>query len=114
MTGTSTEGDPAGVHYSDIAARDTNNLLLSFLEGPEESENPWAGALCAETDPEAFFPEKGESSHEAKRVCASGCPIRDFCLEFALSNKEEYGIWGGMSAVERKRLIQRTTKTSAA
>lgn len=107
MTATRTEEDQGKVRYSDLAARDTENLLLSFLDEPEDKENPWAGALCAETDPEAFFPEKGESSQEAKKVCASGCPIRDFCLQFALENREEFGIWGGMSAVERKRLTRR-------
>lgn len=114
MTVTRTEEDQANVHYSDLAARDAENLLLSFLEEPEDEDNPWAGALCAETDPEAFFPEKGESSQEAKRVCASGCPIRDFCLEFALTNNEQYGIWGGLSASERRRLVQRLQGKRAA
>lgn len=114
MTVTRTEEDPTTVHYSDLAARDTENLLLSYLDDSKDESNPWAGALCAETDPEAFFPEKGESSHEAKKVCASGCPIRDFCLEFALANREEYGIWGGLSAVERRRLAQRVKGSRAA
>lgn len=114
MTATKAEEDQGTVHYSDLAARDTENLLLSFLDEPDDENNPWSGALCAETDPEAFFPEKGESSHEAKMVCASGCPIRDFCLEFALRNKEEFGIWGGLSASERRRLVQRTQGKRAA
>ncbi len=60
-------------------------------------------ALCAETDPEAFFPEKGGSTREAKRVCI-GCAVRTECLEFALSNDERFGIWGGLSERERRRL----------
>ncbi|WP_456858652.1 WhiB family transcriptional regulator [Geodermatophilus sp. SYSU D00691] len=60
-------------------------------------------ALCAETDPEAFFPEKGGSTREAKRVCA-GCPVRLQCLEFALGNDERFGIWGGLSERERRRI----------
>ena len=60
-------------------------------------------ALCAETDPEAFFPEKGGSTREAKRVCV-GCSVRAECLEFALSNDERFGIWGGLSERERRRL----------
>ena len=60
-------------------------------------------ALCAETDPEAFFPEKGGSTRDAKRVC-SGCPVRAECLEFALANDERFGIWGGLSERERRRL----------
>ena len=44
-------------------------------------------ALCAETDPESFFPEKGGSTREAKRVCV-GCPVRMQCLEYALGPYE--------------------------
>ena len=60
-------------------------------------------ALCAQTDPEAFFPEKGGSTREAKRVCHS-CDVRSACLEYALENDERFGIWGGLSERERRRL----------
>ena len=60
-------------------------------------------ALCAQTDPEAFFPEKGGSTREAKRIC-SGCEVRAECLEYALANDERFGIWGGLSERERRRL----------
>ena len=63
-------------------------------------------ALCAQTDPEAFFPEKGGSTREAKRICAS-CEVRAECLEFALQNDERFGIWGGLSERERRRLKRR-------
>src|SRR3712207_3201700 len=70
-------------------------------------------ALCAETDPEAFFPEKGGSTREAKRVC-SGCAVRAECLEFALTNDERFGIWGGLSERERRRVrLQRRAPLSA-
>ncbi len=60
-------------------------------------------ALCAQTDPEAFFPEKGGSTREAKAVCQA-CQVREDCLEYALANDERFGIWGGMSERERRRL----------
>ena len=60
-------------------------------------------ALCAQTDPEAFFPEKGGSTREAKRICL-GCEVRDACLDYALANDERFGIWGGLSERERRRL----------
>jgi len=76
---------------------------LPWTEG-SASEEAWRlNALCAETDPEAFFPEKGGSTREAKRVC-SGCEVRAECLEFALANDERFGIWGGLSERERRRL----------
>lgn len=60
-------------------------------------------ALCAQTDPEAFFPEKGGSTREAKKVCAR-CEVRDECLEYALDHDERFGIWGGVSERARRRL----------
>lgn len=60
-------------------------------------------AKCLDADPEAFFPEKGGSTREAKRIC-NACPVQDECLEWALDNEERFGIWGGMSERERRRL----------
>jgi WhiB family transcriptional regulator, redox-sensing transcriptional regulator len=95
------------------------------VPAPAPAASPWtdlspAGdaswrleALCAETDPEAFFPEKGGSTRDAKRVC-SGCSVRAECLEFALANDERFGIWGGLSERERRRLrLQQRTHLSA-
>ncbi len=63
-------------------------------------------ALCAETDPESFFPEKGGSTREAKKVC-TGCEVRAECLEYALANDERFGFWGGVSVGERRKLKRR-------
>lgn len=63
-------------------------------------------ALCAQTDPEAFFPEKGGSTRDAKRIC-NECDVRGQCLEYALSNDERFGIWGGLSERERRKLKRR-------
>ena len=62
-----------------------------------------ADALCAQTDPEAFFPERGAPSKDAKRICNS-CDVQAECLAYALANDERYGIWGGKSAMKRARL----------
>jgi WhiB family transcriptional regulator, redox-sensing transcriptional regulator len=59
-------------------------------------------ALCAQTDPEAFFPEKGGSTRDAKKVCVS-CDVRGECLEYALEHDERFGIWGGLSERERRK-----------
>jgi len=63
-------------------------------------------ALCAQTDPEAFFPEKGGSTRDAKKICTS-CEVRAQCLEYALANDERFGIWGGLSERERRKLRKR-------
>lgn len=62
-----------------------------------------APALCAETDPEAFFPDKGGSVKDAKRLCGA-CPAQEECLQWALDNDERFGVWGGLSERERRRL----------
>ena len=74
-----------------------------------EEELRWQErALCAQTDPEAFFPEKGGSTREAKRICTT-CAVRSECLEYALGNDERFGIWGGLSERERRRLKRRVS-----
>jgi WhiB family redox-sensing transcriptional regulator len=87
---------------------DPRKPVLAWLAG-EGDGGPleWQQrALCAQTDPEAFFPEKGGSTREAKKVCAS-CDVRAECLDYALANDERFGIWGGYSERERRRLKQR-------
>ena len=82
--------------------RSGRSMSLDDLFGAAEQE--WQEqALCAQTDPEAFFPEKGGSTREAKRICQA-CAVRDECLEDALLNDERFGIWGGLSERERRRL----------
>lgn len=70
----------------------------------EDNALAWqSDALCAQTNPEAFFPEKGGSTRDAKKICAS-CEVRAECLEYALHNDERFGIWGGLSERERRKL----------
>ncbi len=67
-------------------------------------DRTWQGrANCMGVDPELFFPERGASTREAKEVCR-GCVVREDCLEFAIANSEKFGIWGGMSERERRRV----------
>lgn len=62
-------------------------------------------ALCTQTDPETFFPEKGGSTAGAKRVC-NRCPVQAQCLEYALTNNEHFGVWGGYSERERREIAR--------
>jgi WhiB family redox-sensing transcriptional regulator len=88
------ESSMVGSHADDV-------VLLDLIA--DEAMEWQERALCAQTDPEAFFPEKGGSTREAKRVCLS-CEVRVECLEYALANDERFGIWGGLSERERRRL----------
>ncbi|HRV75999.1 MAG TPA: WhiB family transcriptional regulator [Candidatus Saccharimonadales bacterium] len=66
--------------------------------------NGWQDfANCLGTDPELFFPERGASTREAKEVC-KGCAVREDCLGYAMSKGERFGIWGGLSERERRRI----------
>ena len=79
-------------------------IYLAALGDDETGVLAWQEqALCAQTDPEAFFPEKGGSTREAKRICI-GCEVKGDCLEYALGQDERFGIWGGLSERERRRL----------
>lgn len=60
-------------------------------------------ANCLGVDPDLFFPERGASTREAKEVCR-GCAVRVDCLEWAMAKGERFGIWGGLSERERRRL----------
>lgn len=65
---------------------------------------PWhEQALCAQTDPEAWYVEGGGDTRPAKRICAR-CPVRTECLDWALAHDERYGVWGGMGPRERARI----------
>lgn len=76
--------------------------------GPEWMDE----ALCAQSDPEAWFPEKGDRPAAAKRVCAD-CPVRAECLEYAIEHDERFGVWGGRTERERREL-RRERKARAA
>lgn len=75
-----------------------------FPHTPEPRELSWKDqAACLGTNPDLFFPPKWDHGTDAKRVCA-GCPVSDDCLEYALAEHIDYGIWGGTSQRERTRI----------
>jgi len=89
-----------------------NNPDVLAPLGPSSAEGNWRDrALCAQTGPALFFPEKEESPAEAKRVCGS-CEVRAPCLEYALEHNEQFGVWGGLSELERRRLKRRVFNPS--
>ena len=70
---------------------------------------PWyERAACLDKDADCFFPEKGGSTRAAKRICQT-CAVQTECLEYALANDERFGIWGGLSERERRRLKRRAS-----
>jgi WhiB family transcriptional regulator, redox-sensing transcriptional regulator len=68
---------------------------------------PWRDlAACTGSDNTIFYPEEGGGDDwggEAKAICAK-CRARVACLDYAMTSREEFGIWGGHTATERRRI----------
>ena len=80
----------------------------------QQTNTAWQGyANCLGVDPDLLFPELGASTREAKEVCR-GCVVQEACLEYALANGEKFGIWGGMSERERRRIRRQRALIRAA
>jgi WhiB family transcriptional regulator, redox-sensing transcriptional regulator len=91
-----------------VNARSTHALASPDAAPPGDqvdgSLDDWRlEALCAQSDPESFFPDKGGSARAALEVCER-CPVRAECLNFALENDERFGIWGGTTERQRREL----------
>ena len=68
-------------------------------------------AACRGADLELFFPGRGESAEPARQVCAA-CPVRQPCLDYAITNRIIHGIWGGLTERERRALQSRWVRAS--
>jgi len=68
-------------------------------------------ARCLGADPELFHPQPDDPADEAKAIC-SICPVREPCLEYAISAREKQGVWGGLTEKERRRLIRQRRRSA--
>jgi WhiB family transcriptional regulator, redox-sensing transcriptional regulator len=68
-------------------------------------------AACRGFEPETFYPITDEEAEEAKVICAD-CPVREICLDFALTNRERDGVWGGATERERRRILRQRRKSA--
>jgi WhiB family redox-sensing transcriptional regulator len=83
---------------------ETRIPLTAIYGVDDDSQLSWMDrALCAEVGDDFWFPEKGGSTRDPKRVCRS-CEVRAECLEYALEHDERFGVWGGLSERERRQL----------
>lgn len=62
-------------------------------------------AVCARVDGDFWYPEVGGTNRRAKAMCRS-CPVMDTCLQWAFDHNEQWGVFGGMSADERRRVVR--------
>ncbi|MEV8354654.1 WhiB family transcriptional regulator [Streptomyces niveus] len=84
-------------------------VASSYAPDTVERDHGWREyALCAETDPEIFYPADGMTAAPARAICM-GCEVRAECLQYALGREKE-GVWGGMSAGQRKAILAARTR----
>lgn len=70
------------------------------------ADTKWmADGLCANKPPALFFPSDGVGVEKAKSICAE-CPVMHACLEYALENRIDHGVWGGTSERQRRRIAR--------
>ncbi len=77
----------------------------------ETTEAAWmAEGICRNHPPATFFPSDGVGVERARKICAT-CPAKEPCLEYALTNRIDHGVWGGTSERERRRILKRSRLT---
>lgn len=75
----------------------------------DEERYEWqARAACHGIEPEVFFPISDDDAWRAKEICTA-CEVRPRCLAFSLTNRERYGVWGGVTEKERQEMFRRGT-----
>ena len=72
-----------------------------------------AHGLCTNQAPALFFPSDGVGVEVARRICAD-CPVQAACLEHALAERIDHGVWGGSSERERRRILKRRREAAEA
>jgi WhiB family transcriptional regulator, redox-sensing transcriptional regulator len=86
-------------------------IAMPAPAGPALGEwHSWG--LCVGEDPDVFFPSHGDPGTHAKEICVA-CPVRTDCLKYA-TDADEFGIWGGLDQNERRNLIRRQRRRTAA
>jgi WhiB family transcriptional regulator, redox-sensing transcriptional regulator len=86
-------------------------MTAGLPRAPGPSPSSWRDRVaCRGTDPDPFFPERGESADPARQICAR-CPVRQPCLAYALDNGITHGVWGGLT--ERERRVLRAPRQRA-
>lgn len=82
------------------------------LPDPRSDELHWmTEALCTQVPADVFFPEKGQSADDALMICED-CSVQFDCLQYAVETGQRFGIWGGMTERERRKIRRTPAKRS--
>lgn len=88
-------------------------MRRSLIDAMANDQSGWQNyANCLGADADLFFPERGSSTRKAKAICGE-CQVQIECLDFALDNGERFGIWGGLSERERRRVRHERSRRTA-
>jgi WhiB family transcriptional regulator, redox-sensing transcriptional regulator len=82
-------------------------------DGMDEDSAWMEQGLCRDKAPAAFFPHDGSGVETARQICKE-CGVKDQCLEYALENRIDHGVWGGCSERERRRILKRRRQLALA
>ena len=78
-----------------------------------QMDTEWMGrGNCREEPPARFFPSDGVGVELARQICAT-CPVKSPCLEYAIRNRIDHGVWGGASERERRRILRQRRQDAA-
>ncbi|HEY7106307.1 MAG TPA: WhiB family transcriptional regulator [Acidimicrobiia bacterium] len=95
-----------------MATSITTTITKNFLTGSTSTPQHWRQyARCLGSDPEIFHPHADDPAERAKAICAI-CPVREPCLEYAITAREKQGVWGGLTEKERRRLIRQRRRSA--
>jgi WhiB family redox-sensing transcriptional regulator len=100
--------------YQEVSVRvcSDNGLTGSHMDAKDTKGLAWRQrAACRGVDPDIFYPVSEEEAEDAKSICAS-CPVLETCLEWALTNRERDGVWGGATERERRRIVRRRRRSA--
>lgn len=107
-----TEKERALQYYRQIRELERQGMRPVVIETVDESLDWMRLGSCEPTQEDLFFPERGASTREAKEICRL-CIVREPCLEYAIENSQKFGIWGGMSERERRRIRRQRAQQRA-
>lgn len=92
---------PPGLAARMHSTRGTSSMVVSWRQF----------ARCLGADPDIFHPPPDDEGDAAKAIC-SICPVREACLEHAITAREKQGVWGGFNERERRRLMRQRRRTA--
>ena len=101
--------DLTPIDFDDLDAVDADSFaeVYEALTAPINEERPWmVFAACRDEDPDLFFAATKDLTRQALAICDI-CPVKEDCLQYALEARERFGVWGGTTEKQRRKIVRR-------